>query len=87
MSLIVTFSKNLLPKVITIIGLALWIMFAFHPKLPELVMLMQRAENLAIAGALLFIGGSESFEKQITFGDFKQASESSPQTASGGQQN
>lgn len=76
MSLVTVFSKNLLPKVITIIGIALWICFAFHPKLPASTMLMQRAENMAVAGALLFIGGSESFEKQITFGDFRSASES-----------
>jgi hypothetical protein len=70
-SLVTVLSKNLLPKLIVIVGIALWIGFAFHPKLAPSTMLMQRAENVAIAGALLFIGGSEYFEKQITFADFR----------------
>lgn len=34
-SIITAFSKNLFPKMLSIFGIALWVFFAFHPKLPS----------------------------------------------------
>lgn len=76
-SIVAVFSKNLLPKMLTIVGIALWVFFTFHPKLPPSVKFMERCEHVAIAGAMLFIGGSEFFEKEIGFEDFKKVEERS----------
>jgi hypothetical protein len=65
-SILSVISRNMLPKVVTIFGLILWICLGFHPRLPGPTRLMQTLEYLAIIGALLFIGGSERLERDVS---------------------
>lgn len=80
MSVISIVSKNMFPKVLTVVGIALWIVFGFHPQLPAAFRLVQSCEHIAIAGGILFIGGCESFGQGIDLEDANEAMKSEPTT-------
>lgn len=57
-----TISRNILPKVICAIGLALWSYFSLFPGIPLERILLKTMEEVCIMGGLLFIAGSEYIE-------------------------
>ena len=60
---------------IVIAGILLWLVFGFHPQLQPQIKFMQKCEFMTVVGGLLFIGGSEYFEKNIGFADIMKPSE------------
>ena len=60
-SFISLFSKNVLPKMFMIAGVALWAAFTVHFASPLDMKISVYTEHLLIIGGILYIAGSESF--------------------------
>lgn len=61
-SVLMSISRNILPKVICAVGLALWSYFSLFPGIPLERILLKIMEEVCIMGGLLFIAGSEYIE-------------------------
>jgi hypothetical protein len=64
-SLLAVLSRNILPKVVTAVGLALWIYFSLPPNIPPQRILLKMAEEVCLIGGLLLIAGSEYIEASL----------------------
>jgi len=58
-SIFTIMSKNLIPKMVNIVGLLLWVYFSIHPLSPIQFQIGRIAEHLCLVGGLLCIAGSE----------------------------
>lgn len=57
-SVLAVVSRNILPKVVAAVGLALWSYFSIPPGVPIQFILLKTMEEVCIMGGLLLIAGS-----------------------------
>jgi hypothetical protein len=57
-SVLMVFSRNVLPKLVNAAGIALWIYFGTHPNMVMRLYLQKMFEEICLIGGLLFIAGS-----------------------------
>jgi hypothetical protein len=64
-SALMVVSRNILPKVVCAVGLALWSYFSLPPGIPLQRILLKILEEICIMGGLLLIAGSEYIEASL----------------------